>query len=234
MPEVLVIHFSVTLVTCSQNQKGLKMRIILIGPPGAGKGTQAKKITNKLSIPHIASGDMLREAVSKGTPLGKQAESYMKKGALVPDDFVIEMIMERFSQSDAKNGFLLDGFPRTLPQAEALDEALAKANVHIDHVLHVDVPDEEIITRNTARRIDPETGKIYNIRYDPPPPEISSRVIQRADDNEEVINNRLRKYHADTKPIIPFYAAKNLVRKISGLGSVEEIQNKVFKILGVN
>lgn len=207
------------------------MRIILIGPPGAGKGTQAKRIMTKLGIPHIASGDMLREAVANATPLGKLAQDYMQKGALVPDNLVIEMIMERISQPDAENGFLLDGFPRTRPQAEALNKALAKSNVQIDHVLHIDVPDEDILMRNTSRRIDPETGIIYNIKFNPPPPEILSKLVQRSDDCEKTVKNRLEKYHFETKPIIPYYESKGLVRKVSGQGTMEEVEQRIFKIL---
>lgn len=209
------------------------MRIILIGPPGSGKGTQAKRLVKKLGIPHISSGDMLREAVSKGKPLGKKADNYMKHGALVPDDLVIDMIMERISEPDCKNGFLLDGFPRTLPQAEALDKALAKSNIHIDHVPLVEVPDEEIIIRNTGRRIDPDTGKIYHIKFDPPPVEISPRLIQREDDREETVKKRLSKYHEQTESIIPFYEKKGLLRKIIGVGTLEEVERRLMEVLKV-
>ncbi|NIR52033.1 adenylate kinase [candidate division KSB1 bacterium] len=207
------------------------MRIVFVGPPGSGKGTQAKRIQRKLGIPHISSGDMLREAVSKGTALGKQAESYMKKGALVPDSLVIDMIMERINQPDAEKGFILDGFPRTLPQAEALDEALSKSDQQIQHVIHFDVSDGEIIARSTARRLDPETGKIYNIKYDLPPPEIMSRLVQRSDDNEETVKNRLAKYHEETEAILDFYRQKTNVKKISGVGSFEEVEERLLKAL---
>lgn len=210
------------------------MRIILIGPPGSGKGTQAKRIMNKLNIPHISSGDMLREAVRNSTPLGKEAESYMKQGALVPDNLVIEMIAKRLLQPDAREGFLLDGFPRTLRQSQALDEALEGTHVKIDYVLIIEVLDKEIIERNTGRRIDLETGKIYHIKFDPPPAEIASRVIQRDDDLEETVKYRLEKYHADTEPLIPYYEGQDLVRKVSGVGSLEEVKERLFKILGVS
>jgi len=210
------------------------MRIILIGPPGSGKGTQAKRIVDKLNIPHISSGDMLREAVSNETPLGKEVKSYMTKGALVPDNLVIKMMVERIGQPDARSGFLLDGFPRTLPQSEALDKALIATNVRIDYVLLIKVPDEEIIERNTGRRIDLKTGKIYHLKFDPPPAEIASRVIQRDDDLEETVKYRLEKYHADTEPLIPYYEKQDLVRKVSGVGSLEEVKQRLFKILVVS
>ena len=210
------------------------MRIILIGPPGSGKGTQAKRIVDKLNIPHISSGDMLREAVSNETPLGKEVKSYMTKGALVPNNLVIKMMVERIGQPDARSGFLLDGFPRTLTQSEALDKALLTTNVRIDYVLLIKVPDEEIIERNTGRRIDLKTGQIYHLKFDPPPAEIASRVIQRDDDLEETVKYRLEKYHADTEPLIPYYEKQDLVRKVSGVGSLEEVKERLFKILVVS
>lgn len=210
------------------------MRIILIGPPGSGKGTQAKRVVNRAGIPHISSGDMLREAVANGTGPGKKADSYMRLGALVPDHLVIEMIMERISASDCKTGFLLDGFPRTLPQAEALDQTLVASGVQIDHVPLIEVPDEEVIIRITGRRLDPATGKIFHIHYDPPPEDIASRVIQRSDDTEETVKNRLAKYHAETAPIIPFYEQKGLLKRLSGMGTFAEVEGRLFKILGID
>ncbi len=209
------------------------MRIILIGPPGSGKGTQAQKLMKVLEIPHISSGDMLREAVSQGTALGKLADNYMKQGALVPDNIVIEMIMERISRPDAKNGFLMDGFPRTLTQAQALDLAFEKTGVKLDHVLLFEAPDDEIIIRNAARRIDPLTGIIYNLRFDPPPKEILSRLVQRPDDDEKTLRVRLVKYHSETKPLIPYYSKQNLVYEIDAVGNLEEVQGRIFKALGI-
>ena len=209
------------------------MRIILIGPPGSGKGTQAKRIVDKLHIPHISSGDMLREAISNETRLGKEANSYMTKGALVRDNLVIEMIVERIGQPDAHNGFLLDGFPRTLPQSQALENALEKSDVKIDYVLLIEVPDTEIIDRNTGRRIDPVTGKIYHIKFDPPPDEVASRVIQRDDDKEETVKYRLDKYHAETEPIIPYYEERELVCKVSGVVTLHEVEDRLSKFLGL-
>ena len=208
------------------------MRIIIIGPPGSGKGSQAKRLVNKLGIPHISSGDMLRETVDRGTPLGTKAKSYMEQGALVPDDLVIDMIMERISETDCQNGFLLDGFPRTLPQAEALDHALADSNVNIEHVPLIEVPDAEIIIRITGRRIDPETRKIYHINFNPPPDDILPRLIQRDDDREKTVKNRLEKYHEQTELIIPFYKKRGLLRKISGIGTLEEVEKRLLEVLG--
>ncbi|MFQ5637418.1 MAG: adenylate kinase [bacterium] len=210
------------------------MRIIFIGPPGSGKGTQAKRVTAKLQIPHISSGDMLREFVAKGTTLGKQAETYMKKGLLVPDELVIDMIMERIHQHDACRGFVLDGFPRTLRQAQELDQALANSGLPVDCVIHFDVPDEEIIMRSTSRRLDPETGRIYNIHFDPPPLEILERLVQREDDNEETVSHRLTKYREQTAPLVDFYRNKTTVYKISGVGTFEEIEANLLDSLTQN
>lgn len=209
------------------------MRIILIGAPGSGKGTQAKAIMNKLGIPHISSGDMLREAVTQKTPLGLKAQSYMKKGALVPDVLVIAMIMERISQDDAKNGFLLDGFPRTIAQAQALDEALSETDLHLDHVVYLDVPLDELLIRTTGRRIDPETGKTYHVKFDPPPEDVADRVIQREDDSEKVMKNRLKKFNKNTKAILPFYEEQGLLRVISGEGDIKEVKQRMFETLGL-
>ena len=210
------------------------MRIILVGAPGSGKGTQAKRIMKQFGIPHISSGDMLRQAVVSGTPLGKKAESYMKQGALVPDNLVIEMIVERISWQDAKNGFLLDGFPRTLAQAEALDKTLRQFEIHIDKVIYFDVPEDELLSRTTGRRIDLETGKIYHLKFDPPPSEIRSRIIQRNDDSEEVVKKRLDKFQQETLPILPFYEKLGTLGKISGEGSIEEVQARLYKTLGIS
>jgi len=208
------------------------MRILLIGPPGTGKGTQAGRIKKKLGIPHISSGDMLREAVNKDTPLGKEAANYMSQGSLVPDDLVIEIINHRISQPDAKEGFLLDGFPRTVPQAKALDKALEESNIEINHVLQIVVPDEQIIIRTTGRLIDPLTNKIYHKKFKPPPPEIADRVIQRNDDNEETLKKRLAKFHADTAPLLKYYDSLGLLHKIPGMGQPEEIEQRIYDAIG--
>lgn len=207
------------------------MRMILIGPPGAGKGTQAQHLVSTFGIPHISSGDMLREAVRNGTELGKKADAAMKRGDLVPDDVVIGMVIERISRPDCARGFLLDGFPRTRPQAEALDVALARAGVALDAVVLIEVDDALICQRITGRRSDPETGAIYHIEFNPPPAEIAHRLVQRADDTEAACRTRLEKYHRETAPIVPFYEAKGLLRRVDGVGAPDEVTARLLAVL---
>lgn len=207
------------------------MRMILVGPPGAGKGTQAARLVDKYGIPHISSGDMLRAAVKAGTALGVTADGYMKAGQLVPDDVVIGMILERIAEPDCTKGFMLDGFPRTIPQAEALDAAMTKAGVAIDVVLLFEVQDALIVERGVGRRNDPITGRIYHIKFDPPPAEVNDRLVHRKDDHEEAINQRLRYYHDWTAPIMPFYEAKGLLRRVDGVGTPDEVSARVVKAL---
>ena len=194
------------------------MRMIFIGPPGAGKGTQAARLVDRYAIPHISTGDMFRAAVKAGTPLGKKASEYMSAGKLVPDEVTIGLVRERIAQDDAREGFLLDGFPRTVPQAEALREALNADGVTLDSVLLLEVPDQLIVDRITGRRSDPETGAIYHMVFNPPPADIASRVVQRKDDTEEACKARLDKYHSETTPVLPFYDAKGLVLRVDGVG----------------
>lgn len=216
------------------------MRLILIGPPGAGKGTQAAFIKEKFGIPQISTGDMLRAAVKAGTPLGLAAKEVMDKGQLVSDDIIIGLVKERLTQPDCANGFLFDGFPRTIPQAEALQAA----GIPIDFVLEIAVPDEEIVTRMSGRRVDPVSGRTYHIKYNPP--KVAGKdditgdpLIQRDDDKEEVVLKRLSVYHAQTEALVKFYgdlaasgdASAPKYRSISGLGSIEEIKNRVFEAL---
>lgn len=216
------------------------MRLILIGPPGAGKGTQAAFIKEKFGILQISTGDMLRAAVKAGTPLGLAAKEVMDKGQLVSDDIIIGLVKERLTQPDCANGFLFDGFPRTIPQAEALQAA----GIPIDFVLEIAVPDEEIVTRMSGRRVDPVSGRTYHIKYNPPKVEgkddiTGDPLIQRDDDKEEVVLKRLSVYHAQTEALVKFYgdlaasgdASAPKYRSISGLGSIEEIKNRVFEAL---
>lgn len=216
------------------------MRLILIGPPGAGKGTQAAFIKEKFGIPQISTGDMLRAAVKAGTPLGLAAKEVMDKGQLVSDDIIIGLVKERLTQPDCANGFLFDGFPRTIPQAEALQAA----GIPIDFVLEIAVPDEEIVTRMSGRRVAPVSGRTYHIKYNPPKVEgkddiTGDPLIQRDDDKEEVVLKRLSVYHAQTEALVKFYgdlaasgdASAPKYRSISGLGSIEEIKNRVFEAL---
>jgi adenylate kinase len=174
---------------------------------------------------------MLREAVAAGTELGKTAADFMKRGALVPDDVVIGMVIERIGKSDCAKGFMLDGFPRTRPQAEALDEALVRAGVALDAVVLIEVADELILERVTGRRSDPVTGAIYHIKYKPPPAEAVDRLVHRADDTATACTERLDKYHRDTAPIIPFYAARGLLKRVDGVGSPEEVLMRISAAL---
>lgn len=207
------------------------MRMILVGPPGAGKGTQASFLVDTYAIPHISTGDMLRAAVAEGTDLGKQADAFMKSGALVPDAVVIGMVVERIAKPDCKDGFMLDGFPRTGPQAAALDAALTAAGVELDVVLLIEVPDELIVERITGRRSDPETGAIYHLTFNPPPPDVAPRLVQRKDDTEEACVARLEKYHSETAPIIPFYEAKGILRRVDGVGTPAEVTARIKQAL---
>lgn len=207
------------------------MRLILIGPPGAGKGTQAEYLVQRFQIPHISSGDMLRTSVAAGTPLGQQADGFMKAGQLVPDELVIAMIIERTAQPDCAKGFILDGFPRTRPQAEALAVDLEKAGVTLDAVVLIEVPDGLILERITGRRTDPETGDIYHVKFRPPPADVAARVVQRKDDTEAACSARLEKYHAETAPIIPFYSGQGLLRHIDGNTTPEDVTARIATTL---
>lgn len=205
------------------------MRMILVGPPGAGKGTQAARLRDRFAIPHISSGDMLRAAVKEGTKLGHEADGYMKAGQLVPDGVVIGMILERIARADCANGFMLDGFPRTRPQAEALDRALATAKVALDAVLLIEVPDQLIVDRITGRRSDPKTNRIYHVTFDPPPAGVE--VVQRADDTVEAVTTRLAKYHAETAPIVPYYAERGILRRADGVGEPDLVTQRIIAAL---
>ena len=207
------------------------MRLILIGPPGAGKGTQAEYLVERFQIPHISSGDMLRAAVAAGTALGKQADGFMKAGQLVPDELVIAMIIERTAQPDCVKGFVLDGFPRTRPQAEALAVDLEKAGVTLDAVVLIEVPDSRILERVCGRCMDPETGDIYHLQFKPPPSDVADRVVQRRDDTEEACTARLEKYHAETAPIIPFYGNQGLLKSIDGDTTPEAVTARIAATL---
>lgn len=216
------------------------MRLILIGPPGAGKGTQAKFICEKFGIPQISTGDMLRAAVKAGTPLGLAAKKIMDAGQLVSDDIIIGLVKDRLSQPDCKNGALFDGFPRTIPQAQALIDA----QIPIDFVLEISVPDAEIVERMSGRRVHPASGRTYHIKYNPPKQEgiddVSGEpLVQRDDDREEVVLKRLKVYHDQTEALVGFYqklaqsgsADAPQYRSISGLGSIDAITARVFEAL---
>jgi len=217
------------------------MRLILLGAPGAGKGTQAQYVTEKYGIPQISTGDMLRAAVKAGTPMGVEAKKVMEAGGLVSDEIILGLIKERLEQPDCAKGFLFDGFPRTIPQAEALKEQ----GVKLDYVVEVDVPDEEIIKRMSGRRVHAASGRTYHVVFNPPKVEGKDDVtgedlIQRDDDNEETVRKRLDVYHSQTKPLVEFYskwaatgdANASKYAQVAGIGSVEDIRDKVFEALG--
>lgn len=207
------------------------MRMILVGPPGAGKGTQAARLVEKFRIPHISSGDMFRAAVKEGTALGRQADEYMKAGKLVPDDVTIGMILERIGKPDCAAGFMLDGFPRTRPQAAALDAAMRAAGVELDAVVLIEVPDALLQERAVGRRSDPETGAIYHLQYNPPPPEIAERCMHRKDDTIEAVMTRIEKYHSETAPIIPFYLEAGLLKRVDGVGDPDAVTERITAVL---
>lgn len=207
------------------------MRLIFIGPPGAGKGTQCARITDTLQIPHVSTGDMFRAAVKQGTPMGQKAQAFMDKGQLVPDEVVIGMVRERLGASDVANGFLLDGFPRTVPQAEALRDTLADMGLALDAVILLEVPDARIVARIVGRRTDPTDGRIYHLTFDPPPPEIADRLVHRSDDTEEAVRARLDAYHQQTAPLVPFYEQAGLLRRVDGVGSVGEVTERLLTAL---
>jgi adenylate kinase len=208
------------------------MRMIFIGPPGAGKGTQAARLLDRYGIPHVSTGDMLRAAVKAGTDMGKMAQEFMSAGKLVPDDVIIGIVRDRLKEDDAAKGVLLDGFPRTVPQAEALDQMLTAEGIALDAVLLLEVPDTPIVERIVGRRSDPETGRIYHLTFDPPPAEIADRLVHRKDDTEDAVRTRLSAYHAQTAPIIPFYEAKGLVKRVNGVGSPDEVTARIIEVLG--
>jgi adenylate kinase len=214
------------------------MNLILLGGPGAGKGTQAKKLIEKFQIPQISTGDILRAAVKEGTEMGRKAKEYMDAGKLVPDEVVIGIIKDRLAQPDAQKGFILDGFPRTVPQAEALDKVLQGLGSKIDHVVSIDVDEEALVTRLTGRRTckNADCGQMYHVKFTPPKKEgvcdrCGNELYQRDDDNEATVRNRLATYNQATAPLIDYYKAKGLVRPIKGVGSIDDIFKQIVNIV---
>jgi adenylate kinase len=213
-----------------------ELNLILFGPPGAGKGTQAERLQVDFQLPYIATGDMLRENVREGTELGRKANQYMKAGDLVPDDVIVAMAGERLQEEDARDGFILDGFPRTTEQAEALDRQLSDLGRRITAVLLLDVPDEEVVRRLSGRRVCVKAGHNYHVEFDPPKREgvcdqDGSRLIQRDDDKPDVIENRLEVYHRKTKPLIGYYEEQGLLKRIDGTRDPTDVNDHVRAVI---
>ena len=213
------------------------MKIVMLGAPGAGKGTQAKKISAKYNIPHISTGDIFRANIKEGTELGKKAKEYMDQGLLVPDELVLDLIVDRLGKDDCKNGYVLDGFPRTIPQAEALEKALGEQGEKIDYALNIDVPDENIINRMSGRRACVGCGATYHLIYAPTKVEgvcdvCGKELILRDDDKPETVKKRLDVYHEQTKPLIDYYENAGTLRTLDGTIDIEDVFQTIVKILG--
>ncbi|MGN0345467.1 MAG: adenylate kinase [Lachnospiraceae bacterium] len=213
------------------------MKIIMLGAPGAGKGTQAKQIAGKYSIPHISTGDIFRANIKNGTELGKKAKEYMDQGLLVPDELTCDLVMDRIQQDDCKNGFVLDGFPRTIPQAEALDAALTKIGETMDYAIDVDVPDENIVSRMSGRRACLDCGATYHIVSLPPKTEgkcdhCGSDLVLRDDDKPETVQKRLSVYHEQTQPLIDYYKKQGILKSVDGTQPMEAVFTAITDILG--
>ena len=207
------------------------MRLVLLGPPASGKGTQAAILRERLRVPQISTGDMLRAARREGTTLGKEAERFMSAGHLVPDSVVIGLVEERLAEADTAQGFILDGFPRTVPQAEALEALLAKLDKPLDAVLQIDVSRDLLVERATLRRTDKRTGQIYHLKYNPPPSDAD--LEHRADDQEETVKARLDQYDAMTAALIPHYQSRKLLRTIDGVGAPDEVTSRMLTALAL-
>ena len=213
------------------------MKIVMLGAPGAGKGTQAKMIAAKYQIPHISTGDNFRANIKNGTELGKKAKSYMDQGLLVPDELTVDLVIDRLAQDDCKNGYILDGFPRTIPQAEALDAALAKLGEKMDYAIDVDVPDENIVSRMSGRRACTGCGATYHIVYNPSKKgeccEVcGEKLILRDDDKPETVQKRLNVYHEQTQPLIDYYTKQSILRTVDGTQDMNDVFAEIVKILG--
>ncbi|SFB98307.1 adenylate kinase [Butyrivibrio sp. YAB3001] len=213
------------------------MKIIMLGAPGAGKGTQAKMIADKYKIPHISTGDIFRANMKNGTELGLKAKEYMDKGLLVPDELTVEILLDRVAQDDCKDGYVLDGFPRTIPQADVLDKELTKLGDKVDFAINVDVPDENIVRRMSGRRACLKCGATYHIEHIPPKKEgicdnCGSELVQREDDKPETVQNRLSVYHEQTQPLIDYYTNKQILKTVDGTKDMQEVFNDIVSILG--
>ena len=200
--------------------------IVLFGPPGAGKGTQAEAIVAATGKPQVSTGDMLRTALNEGTELGLEAKKYMNVGELVPDEVIIGLIADRMNHNDARDGVLFDGFPRTIPQAEALAKIAT-----LSLVISIEVPDESIVERIVGRRMDPETGEIYHVNFRPAPADIAGRLVQRKDDNEEAVRTRLLAYHSQTSPLADWYSNKGILKKVNGNQPMDQVAAEISQLL---
>ena len=212
------------------------MKIIMLGAPGAGKGTQADKIAQKYSIPHISTGDIFRKNIKEGTALGKEAKQYMDEGKLVPDELTVRILLDRVASDDCSRGYILDGFPRTIPQAEALEKKLGELDDDIDFAINVDVPDENIVNRMSGRRACPKCGATYHIKHIPPKKEgicdeCGAELIIRDDDKPETVQNRLKVYHEQTQPLIEYYDKKKILRTVDGTKDAEDVFRAIADIL---
>ncbi|WP_416197359.1 MAG: adenylate kinase [Sporanaerobacter sp.] len=212
------------------------MRLVLLGPPGAGKGTQASAITKRYNIPHISTGDIFRANIKEGTDLGKKAKEYMDKGLLVPDDIVVSIVKDRLTKEDCKNGFLLDGFPRTVNQADALDIELEKMGFRLDKVINIDVEKDELINRAIGRRICKKCGATYHVEFNPPKQSgkcdvCGEGLYQRDDDTEETVSKRIEVYLKETKPLIEYYTKKGIILNVDGKQSIEKVYEDIVKSL---
>ena len=213
------------------------MKIIMLGAPGAGKGTQAKMIADQYKVPHISTGDIFRANIKNGTPLGTEAKKYMDQGLLVPDELTVRLLLDRVAQEDCGNGYILDGFPRTIPQAEVLDQALSELSDKIDYAIDVDVPDENIVRRMSGRRACVSCGATYHITHVPPKVEgicdrCGSELILRDDDKPETVEKRLKVYHEQTQPLITYYTNKGILISVDGTIDMEDVFHGIVKILG--
>ena len=223
-------------VACATGMED-KMKIIMLGAPGAGKGTQAKMIADKYQVPHVSTGDIFRANIKNGTELGMEAKKYMDQGQLVPDELTVKILLDRVAQPDCEKGYVLDGFPRTIPQAEVLDKALAELNESIDYAINVDVPDENIVRRMSGRRACLSCGATYHIEHIPPKQEgicdtCGQELVLREDDKPETVLNRLEVYHKQTQPLIDFYTEKGVLRTVDGTVDMQDVFGAIVAILG--
>jgi adenylate kinase len=209
------------------------MRAVLMGPPSAGKGTQAARLGTEFGVPHISTGDMFRAAIAAGTDLGQQARGFIEAGKLVPDDVTMGIVRERLAEADARLGFVLDGFPRTVPQAEGLGEILASQDVKLDVVVLIEVPEEELIRRATGRRICQQCGRVYHIEWNPPPGhacECGGALVQRKDDSPETVKERLATYRTQTEPLRDYYSAEGSLAVVDGTGDPDEVHRRIVRV----